>query len=127
MKQVELKNSCDKVVEFNYLKHFVSTEIDEFKTQLSEKMIVVDEIETDLKEIKDEFRSKLEPLKNDIKILLTNIRDKAKRVKEECYVFYEGEFAVFYNSDGNEVYKRPLDASERQKTIFMETRTGTNN
>jgi uncharacterized protein (DUF2249 family) len=126
-KKDQLKGSCDKVEELSYLKKFTEGEITEFKTDLSTVMIKVDAIETELKEIKDKFKDKLDPFKKQVKELLTWIRDKAHSVVEECYVMYEGEYAVYYDETGEEVYRRPLEASERQKTIFMETREGTNN
>jgi hypothetical protein len=121
-----LKNSCDKVVDFNYMKSFTPEEISEFKNELLTVMIDVDVIETKLQEIKDEYKEKLNPLKKNVKNLLTWLRDKARTVTEECYVNYEGEYAVFYNADGEQIYKRPLEVSERQKTIFMETRNAIN-
>jgi hypothetical protein len=114
-----LKNSCDKVEFFSYMKPFTPEEISEYKNVLSTEMIKVDSIETELKEIKDEYKDKLKPLKDTVKECLTYIRDKARTVNEECYINYEGEYAVFYNADGEQIYKRPLEVSERQKTIFQ--------
>lgn len=122
MKKDDLKNSCDKVENFTYMKSFTSEEIQEFKNNLSIEMIEVDSLETKLKEIKDEYKEKLKPHKLVVKECLTYIRDKARLINEECYINFEGEYAIYYNSDGEEIYKRPLDISEKQKTIFMETR-----
>lgn len=118
-KQESLKNSCDKVEMFSYMKPFTPEEISDYKTELSTEMIKVDTIEAELKEIKDEYKDKLKPLKDTVKQCLTYIRDKARTVNEECYINYEGEYAVYYNADGEQVYKRPLETSERQKTIFQ--------
>lgn len=118
-KQESLKNSCDKVEMFSYMKPFTPEEIQELKTDLSTQMIFVDSEETQLQEIKDEYKEKLKPAKTVIKTCLTYIRDKARTVNEECYINYEGEYAVYYNSDGEQIYKRPLETSERQKTIFQ--------
>jgi hypothetical protein len=118
----ELKTSCDKVENFSYMKPFTLDEISEFKNELSTEMIKVDSIETELKDIKDEYKEKLDPLKKTVKVLLTNLRDKSRLVNEECYVNYEGEYAVYYNADGEQIYKRPLESSERQRTIFQMNR-----
>ncbi|MDD5013692.1 MAG: hypothetical protein PHW73_01140 [Atribacterota bacterium] len=109
------------------MKSFTEPELTEFKTKLSDVMIKVDKIETKLKALKDEYKIDLDPLKKEVKELLTWIRDKARSVTEECYIMFEGEFAVYYNEWGEEIYRRPLQESERQRTIQMEIREGTNN
>ena len=121
-KTEQLRESCDKVIDFQYLKKFSTEEVNEFKTQLSVVMIESSEIEEEFDAIKTEYKAKLKPLKDKVHGLLRFIRDKARLVKEECYVNYEGEYAIIYNSDGEEIDKRPLTVDERQKTIFMETR-----
>jgi endonuclease III len=126
-KNVDLKNSCDKVEEFTYLKQFTESELSDFKTDLSTIMIKADKIETRFKTIKDEFKAELDPLKKEVKELLTFIRDKARSITEECYIMYDGEYAVYFNADGDEVYRRPRTEAELQKTIFMAQREGTNN
>ncbi len=122
MNKETLKNSCDKIEEFSYMKQFSPEELSELKTNLSTVMIKFDAIETELKDIKDEFKEKMDPLKKQVKELLTWIRDKAQRVTEECYIMYEDEYAVYYNGEGEEVYRRPKEVSERQNTIFMQQR-----
>ena len=122
MDKQTLKNSCDKIEEFSYMKKFSSEELSELKSDLSTIMIKFDVIETELKDIKDDYKEKLDPLKKSVKELLAWIRDKAKRVTEECYIMYEGEFAVYYNGEAEEVHRRPLEISEKQKTIFMQQR-----
>ncbi len=117
-----LKDSCDKVEKFSYLKTFTNEELVEFKNDLSKIMINVDSIETEFCEIKSKYKEQLKPLRDEIKKLLVYVRDKARSVKEECYITYEGEFALYYNAGGEMIHQRPLEASERQKTIFMETR-----
>lgn len=122
MDRQTLKNSCDKIEEFSYMKQFSQEELSELKTNLSTVMIKFDAIETKLKDIKDEYKEKLDPLKKQVKELLTWIRDRAKTVREECYIFHEGEYAVYYNGESEEVNRRPLEASEKQTTIFMAQR-----
>ena len=117
-----LKNSCDKIEVFSYMKKFTPEELAELKTVLSDLMINTDAIETELKDVKSEFKEKLDPLRDKIKEHLTWIRDKAKIIREECYINFEGEYAIYYNGDGEEVHKRPLEVSERQKTIQMQMR-----
>lgn len=123
-----LKDSCDKVVEFNYYKKFLPEEISEKKTDLSEVMIKLREIENELKEIKDEYKVKMKPLQTEVNQLLTDINYKARNVKEECYIRFEftENMAGYYNADGELVHVRPLEVSEKQKTIMQVLREGTN-
>lgn len=113
-----LKESCDKIIDFSYMKNFEPDELVDFKNRLSDIMISVDEIETELDDIKSEFKEKLKPLKSEVKELLTWIRNKALSVKEECYMMYEKEKALIYNGAGELVHERPLTAPEKQSTIF---------
>ena len=117
-----LKESCDKVVDYSYMKQFTPDEISGFKSSLSERLIELKEKESEFAQVKEEFKEQTKPLKSDVEQMVLNIRDKARLVKEECYVMFEGMYAVYYNADGEEVHKRPLEASEKQRTIFMETR-----
>jgi hypothetical protein len=121
-----LRGSCDKIVPFNYMKKFSTEELSEFKTTLSDVMIKLDQIENSLQKIKDEFKLQTKPLKSEVSELLCWIRDKAKSVNEDCFVIYTESMAEYYNAEGEQVFERPLEASERQKTIQMELRkTGT--
>ncbi len=126
MKKSDLKTSCDKVVNFTYLQKLSNEELNEVKSELSETMIEKDQIDSEFDEVKSDYKGRVKPLKNKVISMLRLLKDKAKTVTEECYVMFEGEYAVYYNSDGEEVYKRPLEVSERQKTIFMDSRKAVN-
>lgn len=117
-----LKDSCDHVVEFSYMKPFDSDEISEYKHELSEIMIRLADIQAEFDIVKEKHKEAVNPLNKQIKQYVDFIRNKAQLVKEECYIMYEEQYAVYYNSDGEEVFRRPLEPSERQKTIFMEGR-----
>ena len=123
-----LKSGADKIEKFSYMKKFTPEEIRDFKDQLSDLSIEKDSIDTEFDSIKKEFKSRLNPIKSDIKTILTYIRDKAKSVSEDCYIVYDYDTLMtnYYNSEGDLVYSRPMEQSERQKTIFS-INTGTNN
>jgi len=121
-----LDSSADKIEEFSYTKPFTPEQILVFKDKLSTTMIEFNAIEEELKEIKDDYKLKMDPLKAETKELLKNIKNKAEFVKEKCYLMIEGNEAGYYNADGELVYTRPLLPGERQKTIFSVQREGTN-
>lgn len=122
-----LENSADSVEDLSYTKPFMPDEIRVFKDELSTAMILFDQLDEELDKIKDEYKSKMKPLKDETKILLTNIRNKASFITAKCYKFIEGNEAGYYNADGELVYQRPLLPGESQKTIFSIKREGTNN
>jgi len=79
--------------------------------------------------VKKEFKSRMEPNSLRVSQLLTHLHQKAEAVTEECNVIFEQDngMAIYYNQNGEEVGRRPLIQSERQRTIFTEMRKeGTN-
>ena len=122
-----LENSADKIEEFSYTKPFTPDQILVFKDDLSTAMIELNVFEDELKDVKDEFKAKMKPLKEQTRSLLTNIKNKAEFVSAKCYIMIEGNEAGYYNADGILVYQRPLLPGEKQKTVFSVMREGTNN
>lgn len=122
-----LENSADKVENFSYTKPFTPEQITVFKDELSTKMIELSAIEDDFKDIKEQFKAKMKPLKDETKDLITSIKNKAEFITEKCFMFIEGNEVGYYNSEGDLVYSRPLLPGEKQKTVFSVLRDGTNN
>jgi hypothetical protein len=132
MKKVNLdtlKGSADKVENFTHFVPFTEDELNERKTNLSEEMITADDLEQQFKLVKDAHKEKMKPINRRISNLLLDIRSKGTSITEEAFIMYEGEFAVYHDAEGIEIYKRPLMASEKQQpTVYMEIRKeGTNN
>lgn len=122
-----LEDSADKVEELNYTKPFTKEQLLIFKDELSTTMIELNVIEEEFKEVKDSFKAKMKPLREEAKALLTDIKNKAEFVKEKCFVMYDRDSAGYYNAEGVLVYQRPLLPGEKQKTIFSVLKEGTNN
>lgn len=122
-----LESSADKVENFSYTKPFTPEQITVFKDELSTKMIELSAIEDDFKDIKEQFKAKMKPLKDETKDLITSIKNKAEFITEKCFMFIEGNEVGYYNSEGDLVYSRPLLPGEKQKTVFSVLRDGTNN
>lgn len=124
-----LESSADKVENFSYTKPFTPDQIVVFKDELSTTMIDLNIIEDEFKAIKDEYKSKMKPLKEETKILLTEIKNKAEFITERCFVMIEGNEVGYYNANGDLVYQRPLLPGEKQKTVFsvLREKEGTNN
>jgi hypothetical protein len=123
-----LENSADKIENFSYTKPFTPDQIRVFKDDLSTNMIEYNVLEDELNTIKESFKQKMKPLKDETKILLTNIRNKAEFVNEKCFIMIEGNEVGYYNAEGELVYQRPILPGETQKTVFSVVREkeGTN-
>ena len=121
-----LADSADSIEDLGYTKPFTPEEIRVFKDDLSTAMITYDQLDDELDKVKDEFKLKMKPLKDETKLLLTNIKNKASFINEKCYKFVEGEEVGYDNADGELVYQRPILPGEKQKTVFQVMREGTN-
>lgn len=122
-----LENSADKIEEFSYTKPFTPDQIAVFKDELSTGMIELNQLEDELSGIKDQYKARMKPYKQQTRTLLTNIKNKSEFVSEKCFMMIEGNEVGYYNADGELVYQRPTLPGEKQKTIFSVQRTGTNN
>jgi hypothetical protein len=123
-----LKGSADKVENYSHMVPFTFDELAEIRTNLVDEIIIEDKLNAEFKEVKEAHKALMKPVKQKIKNMRDKVRDKGEWITEECYIMFEGEFAVYYSGEGVEVYKRPLMASEKQQpTIQMEIRKeGTN-
>jgi len=108
------------------MKRFTAEELNEMKSILSDFMIDLDKLETQLDDIKSEYKEKMKPQRDQVRKLLVNLRFKAELVTEECYLIYENEMALIYNGEGELIHTRPVELSERQKTIFSIQRSVVN-
>lgn len=124
-----LRDNCDSVEMVGYTKPFTEEELTEFKEELAQSAIEIADLETEKKEVMDDFKSKLKPLQESSRELIENLKKKARYTEEQCFKFidYNSGQVGFYNSDGVLVDSRALRPQEMQKTIFTELRkTGTN-
>ena len=125
-----LKDNCDKVEKKSYMRQFTREEILQKKDELSETSIIISDIEDEKKEALKEIKERLDPWVEQKKTLITNIKQKAEEVKEECFKFIDQEEKMvgFYNGAGDLIEQRPAFADELQATIFQINRkTGTEN
>lgn len=121
-----LRDNCDDTERMNYLKAFTEDEIVEMKNRLSSVSIEMDDIEDEKKDVNAHFKAKLDPLKNERKSLLKNIKQKAILVVEDCFKFidYENKRVEYYNAVGDLIESRPLSPGENQRKMFP-MRSGT--
>lgn len=115
-----LLDNCDASEKMSYMKKFAPDEIVLFKDRLSGVSIEINDLEEKKKDVNKGFSAELDPLKIEKKGLLSNIKQKAILVKEECFKFidHENEIVEFYNMIGEMIEQRGIYPHERQKTIF---------
>ncbi len=123
-----LLDNADKVVEIDYHKSFDSDEMAKMKTEFAEKHIRIATLEEKIKDYKDEINQELKPLKEEVSAIRENLKSKGKLVHEKCYQFldYEERMVCIYNSEGILVSSRPATRDEMQRTIQAEIRSAVN-
>jgi len=123
-----LRDNADNVELHSYFKQFNNDELIDLRKTLSEKLIQISDKEIELNEIKEDFKAVLNPLKKDSKKTLDCLKNKGEIVKENCYIIFDEtmENAAYYNQYGRLVDHRKTDENERQKTIKMKFKDGTN-
>lgn len=123
-----LHNNCDATENLGYMRQFSADDTALFKDELADLSISMADLEQELKDISKTTKTQLDPLKKRKKLLLSNIKQKAEYVNEECYKFidHESSMAGFYSPEGILISSRPLKPEERQRNIFQPIKTGTN-
>ena len=79
-----LLDNADKVVEIDYHKSFDSDEMAKMKTEFAEKHIRIATLEEKIKDYKDEINQELKPLKEEVSTIRENLKSKGKLVHEKC-------------------------------------------
>ena len=121
-----LSDNCDRVEELEYLKPFDTDNLSELKDKLSDVSIEINDIEEEKKQVNAGYNDSMKMLKVEKKTILENLRNKAERVKEHCYMFFDHQTKVvaYYNAEGKFVSSRPMKPQEMIKTVFAEIRHG---
>jgi predicted RNase H-like nuclease (RuvC/YqgF family) len=123
-----IRDNCDEVIpKYSYMRKFTDEEIDEYKSNLSDDSVEIDTLKDELEDIKKDYKAKMKPKEKRLKFLLKCLREKAISATEECYAMKNETHYCIYNSQGELIFSRLLRPAEKQKTIFMAQREGTNN
>jgi len=123
-----LEDNAAGIERIGYTKPFEAEQIDEFKNQLAETSISINDKEEEIREITKSLKDELKPLKEDRSKLLKNIKEKSEFVNEELFKFidHENGNVGYYDNSGILRSERKIYAEERQTTIFrLPVATGT--
>lgn len=125
-----LNDNADSVEKKGYMKKFSDEDLIDFKNELSETDITINDIEEEKKEVVNVFKTKLKPLQSKRSKLLKDLKLKAEYVTEDCYKFVDTDTRTvsYFNAEGEEIESRPANADELQRNLFQEIRkNGTEN
>jgi hypothetical protein len=115
-----LRDNCDRLEHEDYSRELTQHEMDQRREMLADNCIAINGHEGELKEIKDEFKRKIDPLKQHNVTLLQEI--KTGRVEEQGDLFYiadhENGMMEVFDKNGELVRSRRLTPDEKQGRLF---------
>ena len=115
-----LQENASKVEKTTYQKVLSPDELAARREDLADDCIKLNQFEDELKEVKDDFKSKMDPLKSANKIRLTEIKTKQTTVDGTLYHIANHTDSIMetYDDEGIFVSSRRLRPEEKQGTIF---------
>lgn len=120
-----LRANADKVEKQPVFVTVDAEERAEIDNELSKHLLEQHRIEKEKKEILDEFKERLKPLKDQIKDSLEVLDLGGRQVEKEVYLIadHDQNKMFTYDEDGAEISSRRLTRGERQSTIQNEMRS----
>ena len=126
-----LEDSADQIVEEKYYQRLTTEELTLKKAEFTANALEMDDLEEQKKEVMEEFKDKLKPLKDSHKSLASEIRTGFVQKEGRLFkmVDHKTRMVHFYDEHGEiiETKTRPVSSDELQNTIHMSLRTGTDN
>lgn len=114
-----LKADCYKHEMLEYQHELTTEEVEGRKSDLSLAMISLEEVEFELKEIKEEYKDKMTPIKESVTDFLSQIKTGYVSTHGSVYMIDDqanGDM-LYYSKFGELVLKRHLHPEERQLKI----------
>ena len=114
-----LADNAEAKENFQYPKELSPDEIAELKDELSSESITLSKLEERKKELMDEIKSEIKPVKDEVNRVLQLLRTRIEEVEEEVYLIADQEEGMmgYYNQDGKLVHQRLLRGNEKQFRI----------
>ena len=115
-----MQESASKVEQTTYQKVLTPDELAARREDLADDCIKLNQFEDELKEIKDDFKSRMDPLKMANKARLTEIKTKQSSTDGTLYHIanHEDSMMETFDSEGLLISSRRLRPEEKQGTIF---------
>jgi hypothetical protein len=116
-----LMDNCDSRDETTYMKTLTAEELDIKRETLAENMITFYGLEEDFKKVKDEFKDKMDPIKDENREICQQVKTGKEEVKGILFHFADHEDSVMntYDERGEFVSSRRLRPDEKQGKLFI--------
>lgn len=123
-----LRDSCDQIVERSYTRKFTGAELAAKRTEYCDVAERLNALKQDLAEVSADLKGKMKPLVERMEGLLDEINARGEFVRGDCFKFIDSDEKKvgFYDPNGYLVEERDMTHEERQRTVFMSVRNGTN-
>lgn len=115
-----LNENCDSKETTSYVRNLTQEELD-FKREVHvDNCVQLEEYNEELKKVKAEYKDKMEPLQDQNKTLLRQIKTRQEELKGTIFNYADHEDGMMYTYDenGDLVGSRRLKPEERQKKLF---------
>lgn len=121
-----LPDNADAVNEEHYSLPLTDDELVDRKDKLSQASIEETKIEEEKKEVAEEFKARLDPVKKQKNELIKEIRSGVKEVHGKVYTIFEHseKKAYIYSQEGHLLKSRPLKDNETQYKLKMASNDG---
>lgn len=120
-RQQLLADNCDDHEKTSYLKDLSGEELDIKRETLSGNCIKVFHLEEELKAIKEDFKSRINPLREQTKELCKQVETRKEEVNGILFHFADHENSIMntYDEMGEFVSSRRLRPEEKQARLFV--------
>ena len=115
-----LQENAAKIEVTTYQKNLSVDDLAERREDLADNCIKLNQLDDELKEVKDDFKIKMDPLKTINKTLLTEIKTKQTTVDGTLFHLSNHDDGIMetYDQEGLFIGSRRLRPEEKQATIF---------
>lgn len=115
-----LQDNATKTEQTSYQKTLTPDELAQRREDLADNCIKLNKLEDDLKEVKDDFKTEMDPLKNKNKVLLSEIKTKQTTAEGALYHLanHDDGMMEIYDAEGFLIESRRLRPEEKQASIF---------
>ncbi len=123
-RQIFFETEVASVTEEKYMKPLTEDELRMEKEALAAACIAKGVLEQELKDIKDDYKERIEPHAEMMKASIEAIRFRAKQKEGKLYKYVEHESKVVYfiDPEGNVINSRMMLPEERQYILKPEIR-----
>jgi hypothetical protein len=114
-----LEAICYGIEEGDYTKRLNSDEIAERKSRLADVSIHISKLEQEKKDLMDEMKGRLDPVKKDLQCLIEVIKSKSVSKSGRLFLFDDTSKGMMYKFDDSGVCvdQRPITPEERQQKL----------